>query len=58
MEVDKGEEMLGEQEMDGEKEGGKEEEEEEERVVGGRWRGLLAGLRNVNLHFSHLFPAV
>ena len=31
-----------------------EEEEEEEKVVGGRWSGLLAGLRNVNLHFSHL----
>lgn len=29
-------------------------EEEEEVVVRGRWRGLLAGLRNVNLHFSHL----
>ena len=29
-------------------------EDEEEEVVRGRWRGLLAGLRNVNLHFSHL----
>lgn len=30
------------------------EAKEEEEVVGGRWRGLLVGLRNVSLHFSHL----
>lgn len=37
---------------------GEEMEAEEEEGGGGgggeRWRGLLAGLRNVNLHVSHL----